>query len=414
MISNQSVAVKTILKSTINTPVARTRLQREIALLKKMEHPFIAEFFQVFETPEAHALVMEYVENGNLLDYVNSNGRLSEDQARRYFTQLLSVLEYLHYERKVAHRDLKCENVLLDRYNNIRIIDFGLSNMFSDINPKLSTACGSPAYAAPEMVRGNPYTQTADIWSAGILLFAICVGHLPFDDDNLQRLLHKIVYNEVFYPSFLSPPLIDLLQKMICKEPNNRISLEMIKNHPWFSQSEYLALQQSVFAGGLKWQTGEGESPEARIDKEIIDQMTALGVNCHDLHQALLVGEFTELTALYRIFLREKATEKMKDLMQKVSAMLLPMSKAKAIPLTRPPPRPPSEPSEAGQTRLTPLTRTPANVPVPLPFGGAGASRVLVAPVVAAAGGRRLSRPVAVRRPITSVGSDAQGSHETP
>jgi serine/threonine protein kinase len=90
------------------------------------------------------------------------------------------------------------------------------------------------------MVKANTYTQAADIWSAGILLFAIVAGHLPFDDDNIQRLLQKIVYTEVRYPSFMAPQLVDLLQKMICRDPDRRIPVDMIKNHPWFSQSEYI------------------------------------------------------------------------------------------------------------------------------------------------------------------------------
>jgi serine/threonine protein kinase len=112
----QIVAIKIINKAAITTQVAQTRLQREIAFLKEMEHPFISEFFQDIDTPDDICLVMEYVENGNLLEYVNQNGRLSEEQARRYFAQLISVLEYLHRELKVAPRGLKCKNVLLDRY----------------------------------------------------------------------------------------------------------------------------------------------------------------------------------------------------------------------------------------------------------------------------------------------------------
>jgi serine/threonine protein kinase len=363
-----------------------------------MEHPFVAEFFQVIENNADYFLVMEYVENGNLLDYVNTNGRLSEDQARRYFGQLVSVLEYLHLERKVAHRDLKCENVLLDRYNNIRVIDFGLSNQFSDVNPNLSTTCGSPAYAAPEMVKGNTYTQAADIWSAGILLFAIVAGHLPFDDDNIQRLLQKIVYTEVRYPAFMTSQLVDLLQKMICKDPERRITLNMIKAHPWFSQTEYLALlEQSKVESN--W---ESQSCDAVSQKEIIDQITSYGIDCHGLSQALLTHEFTELTALYRIIFREKTTEKMKDLMQKVCQQ-----------------------SAAGRKMPTPLGRPAVQGgPVPgiaarlLPFpvaatGGPG-SCVLTTPVVANISARRGSRPVAVRPNVAmpTPRGGATGAHE--
>jgi serine/threonine protein kinase len=201
---------------------------------------------------------------------MNDNGRLSEDQARRYFTQLLTVLEYLHSEQKVAHRDLKCENVLLDRYNNIRLIDFGLSNQFTDLNPQLRTACGSPAYAAPEMIQGNTYTYTADIWSAGILLFALVAGYLPFDDDRASGVLQKVVHSEVGYPAFISPQLRDLLQKMICKDPEERITLDMIKAHPWFSQSQYHLLKDVIHP------ESQASGQQGRIQKGVIDEISRI------------------------------------------------------------------------------------------------------------------------------------------
>ena len=233
------VAIKAIQNKSVSAPDAATRFAREINLIKQMDHPFIAKLFEIVKEEEYTYLVMEYVENGNLLDFVNNNGKLPETQARRYFSQLLSALEYLHNVRFVAHRDLKAENVLLDRNNNIRLIDFGLSNIFTEDNPQLSTACGSPAYAAPEMVCGKKYTKAADIWSAGVLLYAMVVGELPFDDDNIQKLLQKIAYTEPVYPSFLSHQLHDLLLKLMQKKPDQRITIEKIKEHPWFSASEY-------------------------------------------------------------------------------------------------------------------------------------------------------------------------------
>jgi serine/threonine protein kinase len=340
-------------------------------------------------------LVQEYVENGNLLDYVNTNGRLAEDQARRYFAQLVSVLDYLHAELKVAHRDLKCENVLLDRYNNIRVIDFGLSNQFTEINPVLRTACGSPAYAAPEMVKGNPYTPAADIWSAGILLFAIVAGYLPYDDDNIQRLLQKIVYTEVRYPAFMTPQLIDLLQKMICKDPQRRITLEMIKHHPWFSQSEYIALlEQSRLE--TRW---DGQNTDSPIAKEIIDEMTALRIDCHELHHSLLIGDFTELTALYRIFRRQAITERLKDVMQRVGQSA---ARKGAVPIGHPP----AAPSPRGVPR--------PGRPTALPPAGAAGQRVLTTPVPTGTAARRGSRPIAVRPNAGLQGARAStpGAHE--
>lgn len=138
------VAIKIINKNKIESANSKTRFNREISLLKQMQHPFISEFYESIENDQNFFLVMEYAENGNLHDFINSKGRLNELQARHYFSELISVLEYLHGEKRVAHRDLKAENILLDRYNNIRVIDFGLSNVFSDSHQELKTACGSP------------------------------------------------------------------------------------------------------------------------------------------------------------------------------------------------------------------------------------------------------------------------------
>lgn len=141
--TNIQVAIKVISKKNIENPDAKTRFNREISLLKQMQHPFISEFFESIENEQNFFLVMEYAENGNMLDFINVKGQLNEMQARHYFSELISVLEYLHDVKKVAHRDLKAENILLDRYDNIRVIDFGLSNVFSGSH-ELKTACGSP------------------------------------------------------------------------------------------------------------------------------------------------------------------------------------------------------------------------------------------------------------------------------
>lgn len=397
-VSKTSVAIKTIEKRSLNNDVARTRLVREIALFKSMDHPFISEFFCSFEDESYYYLVMEFVENGNLLDYVNNNGRLSEDQARRYFGQLVSVLEYLHHVKKVAHRDLKCENVLLDRYHNIRLIDFGLSNQFTELDPKLSTACGSPAYAAPEMIKGNQYTTSADIWSAGILLYAIVAGNLPYDDDNIQRLLQKIVYTEVFYPSFLSVQLKDLLQKMICKNPDERITIEKIKEHPWFSQSEYSALlDDSVFDEMRKGNT--------EIDTTIIQKMNELNADSKLLSQSLLRGDSNETTVLYRILRRQKITEMMKDIKHKknnafgtkpirlpTSPMVVKSPFPKPVMLAQK--KPPNYLMRPGFQGNSP----PA--PAQLANGPTNASpRVLIQQRVHPEG-RRMSRPIAFKKPI--------------
>jgi serine/threonine protein kinase len=164
------VALKAIPKRKLRTMQEFELLQREVNLMKIMDHPFIAGLFGVLDDEENFYLVIELVENGNLLDYINTNKGLTEQQASRIFAQLASVLDYLHHEKHVVHRDLKAEDVLLDANYNIRVVDFGLSRAFTKGNPFLQTTCGSPAYVSPEIIKEEPYTAAADVWSSGILL----------------------------------------------------------------------------------------------------------------------------------------------------------------------------------------------------------------------------------------------------
>ena len=312
-VSKRIVAIKVIDNNEISSKMSKDKFIREIALAKLVDHPFIAKLFEIIETPNYTYLVMEYAENGSLLNYVNVNGRLTEMIARRYFSQLVSALEYLHEDKKIAHRDLKAENVLLDKYMNIRLIDFGLSNTFTEDDPELNTACGSPAYAAPEMVVGKPYTAMADIWSAGVLLYAMVVGELPFDDENVQNLLYKIAFTEPYYPKHLSPQLVDLLRKILSKDPSDRLTLKKIKEHPWFSQTEYSRFLKLKFSLDENWKAN-------KIDKDIIDEIASLGFDSKKLTQSLLCNDYNRETATYTILTREKITEKIKLLMDDLNS----------------------------------------------------------------------------------------------
>lgn len=251
---------------------------------------------------------MEYVDNGNMLDFVNTNGELSEDHARHYFCQLISVLEYLHQRKQICHRDLKAENVLLDLNYNIRLIDFGLSNIFSEEDPFLKTACGSPAYACPEMIRGRPYTTSSDIWSAGILLYAMVHGELPYEDENMQRLMQKIIYTQPKYSASLSPPLRDLLQKMLLKDPQARITLEQIKEHTWFSQYQYADMMDMNFGSSFNWKVGLGNNP---IDADVVNDMKMFGYDVTALTNDLLTGTTNNITAVYRMIRKNKISNSM-------------------------------------------------------------------------------------------------------
>jgi tRNA A-37 threonylcarbamoyl transferase component Bud32 len=402
-VANRSVAIKLIEKSGVDSASERTRMQREIALLKRMRHPFIAEFFWVTEDTDYHYLVMELAPHGNLLSYINSRGRLSEELARRYFTELIAVLDYLHNQARVAHRDIKCENLLLDAHNNIRVIDFGLSNVFTAEQPSLQTACGSPAYVAPEIIQGKKYSQVADVWSCGVVLFAMCAGNLPFDDKEPQRLLGKIVFTEPEYPATFSPALVDLLGKMLCKDPGARITVDGVKNHPWFSQTGYWAMLQEAGETGF---AADGAAHDTGIDHEIIAAMTALGLDCRELPQLLLDGQCSDLTALYAILRREKMSERNKDLFARMPAAASRMKPGSGS-LFRPKP----QAAGAAGKGTSPLPRgAPPVAASPSPIG----PKRLSAPVGTACAGRRLSRPQAMRMPVAAATNQAAVSHETP
>ncbi|KAI8377947.1 kinase-like domain-containing protein [Radiomyces spectabilis] len=193
-ITGQKVAIKVIAKAYLaSNPSVERSVRREIAIMKLLDHPNIVNLIDVIDSPHSSNLylILEYVPGGELFDRLVSQGRMSEVTARKYFQQIIIALEYCH-QHYVCHRDLKPENLLLDDENNIKIADFGMASL-QPVDALLRTSCGSPHYASPEIISGTPYNgATSDIWSCGIILFALLSGHLPFDDDNIAYLLNKI------------------------------------------------------------------------------------------------------------------------------------------------------------------------------------------------------------------------------
>lgn len=186
------------------------------------------------ETPKQLYLVTEYACGGELFDYIVSHKRLKENKACHLFHQLLSGIEYLH-KLNIVHRDLKPENLLLDESENIKIVDFGLSNIYRQ-GEKLKTACGSPCYAAPEMIAGKKYIGLqVDIWSAGVVLFAMLAGYLPFEDKHTSNLYKKIMSGTYKMPKYLSINAQDLIQHLLCTDPTRRYTMDDIRSHPWFN-----------------------------------------------------------------------------------------------------------------------------------------------------------------------------------
>jgi 5'-AMP-activated protein kinase catalytic alpha subunit len=234
-LTGEIVAVKILDKSKIKDNIDIERILREIEILKSIKHPNIAQLYESNSTIHNFYLILEYVEGGDLCDYINKNKCLNEHTSCYFFRQLISVIEYLN-EMGISHRDIKPENILLDSsQKNIKVIDFGLSNYCAD-SELLHSACGSPCFASPEMLSGNPYNGiTTDIWSSGIVLYSMLVGSLPFDDQELNNLYEQIKIGTFYIPSTLSLEAIDFLKKILRVEPNKRINISQIKKHPWFN-----------------------------------------------------------------------------------------------------------------------------------------------------------------------------------
>ncbi|KJE96855.1 CAMK/CAMKL/BRSK protein kinase [Capsaspora owczarzaki ATCC 30864] len=232
--SGKTVAVKIINKASLaSTPDLLRKIEREIAIMKLIDHPNVMSLYDVYENSHHLFLILEHVEGGELFDYLVKRGRLPIEEGIKFFRQIISAMDFCH-KHCVCHRDLKPENLLLDADRNIKIADFGMASL--QVGEKmLETSCGSPHYASPEVIRGVKYDgRGADIWSCGIILFALLTGNLPFDDENIHRLLNKVKTGEFIMPAHLRPECKDLLSRMLTVDPEKRIKMEEIMIHPLY------------------------------------------------------------------------------------------------------------------------------------------------------------------------------------
>ncbi|KAM9393003.1 serine/threonine-protein kinase BRSK1-like [Pholidichthys leucotaenia] len=231
-ITGQKVAIKIVNREKLSESVLM-KVEREIAILKLIEHPHVLKLHDVYENNKYLYLVLEHVSGGELFDYLVKKGRLTPKEARKFFRQIISALDFCH-SHSICHRDLKPENLLLDEKNNIRIADFGMASLQVG-DSLLETSCGSPHYACPEVIRGEKYDgRRADVWSCGVILFALLVGALPFDHDNLRQLLEKVKSGVFHMPHFIPPDCQALLKGMIEVNPEKRLTLEAIQKHSWY------------------------------------------------------------------------------------------------------------------------------------------------------------------------------------
>lgn len=295
-LTKHKVAVKILNRQKIKSLDVVGKIRREIQNLKLFRHPHVIKLYQVISTPTDIFMIMEYVSGGELFDYIVKHGKLQEHEARRFFQQIISGVDYCH-RHMIVHRDLKPENLLLDHNMHVKIADFGLSNMMMD-GEFLRTSCGSPNYAAPEVISGKLYAgPEVDIWSCGVILYALLCGTLPFDDEHVPSLFKKIKSGIFPIPEYLNTSVVSLLCQMLQIDPMKRASIEDIKKHEWFQKDCPAYLFPSPV---------EQDSSVIDIDavKEVCEKF---GVQESEVHNALLSGDpHDQLAIAYHLIIDNK------------------------------------------------------------------------------------------------------------
>ncbi|KAH8336814.1 hypothetical protein KR059_004259 [Drosophila kikkawai] len=323
IVTKTKVAIKIIDKTCLNEEYL-SKTFREISILKSLRHPHITRLYEVMESQSMIYLVTEYAPNGEIFDHLVANGRMKEPEAARVFTQLVSAVHYCHL-RGVVHRDLKAENVLLDKDMNIKLADFGFSNHYEE-GATLRTWCGSPPYAAPEVFQGLEYDgPKSDIWSLGVVLYALVCGALPFDGKTILELKSRVVLGKFRIPFFMSQECEQLIRNMLVVEPDRRYTIKQIIKHRWLSewQSElqeeerYEALSctgtlsKSASASSL----GSSNAPDSppQLDSVVMTNMLQLpGLTADMIAQSVHEQRFDNIYAIYNL-LQDKLLQRRRD-----------------------------------------------------------------------------------------------------
>ena len=296
--TGEKVAIKILEKDKIQDNEDLERITREIKFLKILKHPNIIKIFQIIEDKKNYYIIMEYAKNGELFTHIVNNKRLSENEAIILYSQLIQALSFIH-KHNIVHRDIKPENLLLKHNNILAIIDFGLSNQYKD-NKTLNTPCGSPCYAAPEMILGRKYNGlNVDIWSSGIVLYAMVCGYLPFEDKNNDKLYKKILNGHFEMPDRLSPECKDLIKRILIVNPKKRIQLEDIIAHPFLQKG--MEWYKETF-NDKYFPTSSNEVNYDIIDKTI-NEMVGYDVDREIVEKYIINNKHNSITTTYYLLL---------------------------------------------------------------------------------------------------------------
>lgn len=337
-LTGEKVAIKIMDKKVLGDDLPRVKT--EIAAMQALYHQHICKLYQVIETTDKFFMVLEYCPEGELFDYIVAKDKLGEEEARIFFRQIVAAVGYIHHQG-FAHRDLKPENLLLDEEQNLKLIDFGLcAKPLGGMDDHLYTCCGSPAYAAPELISGKEYLGAeADIWSMGILLYALLCGYLPFDDENIPQLYRKIQNGKYDTPPWLSMESKELMSCMLQVDPKRRITINQLVSHPWLMHGFNIPVE---LHSKYRW----------KVDEDCITELAVhYGKTKQEMEAEVQQWNFDYLSATYFLLLEKKLKGRPVRLIQQQQNITLDT------------PRPRSMSTESQRTPLekrieTPITET--------------------------------------------------------
>ncbi|XP_073759887.1 serine/threonine-protein kinase SIK3 isoform X5 [Callorhinus ursinus] len=294
--SGVQVAIKIIDKTQLDEENLK-KIFREVQIMKMLCHPHIIRLYQVMETERMIYLVTEYASGGEIFDHLVAHGRMAEKEARRKFKQIVAAVYFCHC-RNIVHRDLKAENLLLDANLNIKIADFGFSNLFTP-GQLLKTWCGSPPYAAPELFEGKEYDgPKVDIWSLGVVLYVLVCGALPFDGSTLQNLRARVLSGKFRIPFFMSTECEHLIRHMLVLDPNKRLSMEQICKHKWMKLGDTDPNFDRLIA---ECQQLKEERQIDPLNEDVLLAMEDMGLDKERTLQSLRSDAYDHYSAIYSL-----------------------------------------------------------------------------------------------------------------
>ncbi|XP_039128383.1 CBL-interacting protein kinase 32-like isoform X2 [Dioscorea cayenensis subsp. rotundata] len=310
-------------------PRCSNLIKREISTMKLIKHPNVVQLYEVMGSKTKIFIVLEFVTGGELFDKIVNHGRMREDEARRYFHQLINAVDYCH-SRGVYHRDLKPENLLLDAYGNLKISDFGLSALSQQVRDDglLHTTCGTPNYVAPEVLDDRGYDGAlADLWSCGVILFVLLAGYLPFDESNLMNLYRKISVAEFTYPSWLSFGAMRLLTRILDPNPMTRITISEILEDEWFKKGYKPPVFEEKYEGNFNdVEAAFKDSEEACVTEKTEEQPAAMNAfQLISMSKGLNLGNLFDVEQEFKRETRFTSKCPAKEIITKIEAAAKPL-----------------------------------------------------------------------------------------